>query len=89
MNSAHRIDATTLRPRPRPMTGQHYTSTEDLAAYAKGSDPINISRKAVALEGVTSYYAERRHLVLCWKAAPRTMLEGGISYYAGRRHLVP
>ncbi len=31
--------------------------------------------------------AGRRHLVLCWKMAPRTM-QDGTSYYIGRRHLV-
>ncbi len=47
----------------------------------------NISTKTVAQEGVISYYARRRHLVLC-KTASRTMLEttprtmlGTISYH--------
>ncbi len=31
--------------------------------------------------------ARRRHLILCWKTAPRTM-QDDTSYYARRRHLV-
>lgn len=88
MNSAHRIDATTFKLCTRPSTGEtHSLNSENLAAYAKSSDPIHKSRSA---KGVTWYYltsstlyvAGRRHLVLCCKAAPFIMLKGVTLHYA-------
>ncbi len=84
---------------PQPAQTKHHSSlfenaeTSDrsalhlrrLSSLRKGLRS-NIS-KAVVLEGVTSYYAGRRHLVLC-KTAPRTMLESGISCSARRQQLI-
>ncbi len=65
MNSAHRIDTTTFWSRPRPSTGQHYTYTQDLAAYTKGSEPIFSQRPQ-------HQKAPPRTML---KASPRTMLK--------------
>ncbi len=78
--SAHRIDATTLSHCPKPLTGQYYTSNEDLAAYKKAQ--YNISIKAspctILKTGSRTMLKMASHIIL--KSAPCTML-GVILYH--------
>lgn len=73
---------------------QYYTSTEDLALYAKSSDPIFYKGRSAGKHYLILYWKVsfctilERHLVPCWKTAFCTTLVGRIAYYAGRRHLV-
>lgn len=55
MDLAHCIDTTNIKPCLRRLISQNYTLTfEDLATYAKDSDPIH-----------KGHSTRSRHLVLC------------------------
>lgn len=63
LKSAYHINVTTLKPRPRPPTRQHYISiSKDLATYVKDLDLIH---KDYSTERRHLVLAEKRHLILC------------------------
>lgn len=64
INSAHRIDTTTLRPCPRLLTGQYYISIPNNQNAERGHLVLCWCDTEYYVEGVISYYARRRHLVL-------------------------
>lgn len=88
MNSAYCINFSILKLYLRPPTGQHYTSSKNLAAYVKGLDPTNFFTKAITLESVTLYLLKDitsyllKDITLYYARVASYAMLSGISYYA-------